>query len=99
MHLRPLLAALLLLVCAVPAAGVIIGAGSGDGNTTAPSSDPGMGSVGMRSNGLSAVYLGDGWILTANHVGAGDVQIGAVVYPWVPGSAVRLSNPDSSPAD
>jgi hypothetical protein len=50
-------------------------------------------------NGLSAVYLGNGWVLTANHVGAGDSSFENVLYPWAIGSDVRLQNPDDSDAD
>lgn len=81
---------------AVPA--VIIDSGTGAGNVTAPSSDPGWDYVGTRG-GLTAVYLGDGWVLTANHVGAGDLNLHGNAYPYVPGSEVRLSNPDNSLAD
>ena len=46
------------------------------GNTSAPTglsgqpSDPGFANVG-QVNGSTGVYLSDGWVLTANHVGAG----------------------------
>jgi len=102
MKLRiPLLFALgLRFAVAASAAAVIIDSGDGTGNVTAPPSDPGWGNVGItNANGLSAVYLGDGWVLTANHVNPGDVWFGGVLYPWVPGASVRLSNPDDSLAD
>jgi hypothetical protein len=89
---------LLSLCLAGAAAGVIIDSGNGAGNTSAPSPDPGWSYVGIQA-GLSVVYLGDGWILTANHVGAGDVTLGGVVYPYLPGSAVRLRNTNGSYAD
>ena len=94
-----LLAAGLPLALAVSAAAVIIDSSSGTGNVTAPSPDPGWGNVGIENNALSAVYLGNGWVLTANHVGPGDVWFGGVLYPWVPGVSVRLENPDTSLAD
>jgi hypothetical protein len=77
---------------------VIIDSVDGTGNTAAPSPDPGWSYVGTQG-GLTAVYLGDGWVLTANHVGAGDVTLLGAVYPYVPGTAVRLSNADESFAD
>jgi hypothetical protein len=80
------------------AAGVIIDSVDGAGNATAPSPDPGWSRVGTRGS-LTVVHLGDGWILTANHVGAGDVVLGGIVYPYLPGSAVRLSNGDGTLAD
>lgn len=100
MKLRlPFLLALgLPLAIAAAAPAVIIDSGSGTGNTSAPSPDPGWSNVGS-CNGLTCVYLGDGWVLTANHVGAGDAYFGNVLYPWVIGSDVRLRNPDNSYAD
>jgi hypothetical protein len=89
---------LLSLALASAAAAVIIDSGDGTGNTSAPPQDPGWDNVGSKS-GLTAVYLGDGWVLTANHVGAGDTVFGATNYPWVPGSDVQLHNPDNSLAD
>jgi hypothetical protein len=100
-RLPALLALVVAIAIAVAAPAVIIDSGDGTGNTTAPSPDPGWGNVGI-CNGLTCVYLGTvsgGWVLTANHVGAGDALFGGVVYPWVHGSEVRLSNPDTSPAD
>jgi hypothetical protein len=95
-----LLALLLPLAIAAAASGVIIDTGDGTGNVTAPAPDPGWGHVGIaNANGLSAVYLGNGWVLTANHVNAGDVWFGGVLYPWMPGTAVQLTNPDTSGAD
>ena len=70
----------------------------GSGNTTAPADDPGFAHVG--SPGVATVvYLGNGWVLTANHVGDTDVTLGGVVYPRVPGSRVTFTNPDSSVPD
>lgn len=92
------LALALALSFADAASGVIIDAVDGAGNTSAPPADPGWSYVGTRGS-LTVVYLGDGWVLTANHVGAGDVSLGGVVYPDLPGTAVRLHNPDASLAD
>jgi hypothetical protein len=91
---------LLSLAIAVSASAVIIDSGDGTGNVTAPAPDPGFENVGTRSGGaLTVVYLGNGWVLTANHVGAGDTAFGGVTYPWLPGTDVRLHNPDDSLAD
>jgi hypothetical protein len=46
---------------------VVIDGGDGSGNTTPPPSDPGFNSVASYSDG-GAVYLGNGWLLTAGHV-------------------------------
>jgi hypothetical protein len=77
---------------------VLIETGDGSGNTTAPPDDPGWANVGERSN-LTVVYLGRRWVLTANHVGAGNVALAGQSYLPVPGSATQLENPDTSPAD
>lgn len=92
------LAGFLSLCLAGAAPAVIIDSDDGAGNTAAPSPDPGWSYVGTRG-GLTMVYLGDGWVLTANHVGAGDVILGGVVYPHLSGTEVRLSNGDGSFAD
>ena len=41
----------------------------------APFPEPVLDNIGVRG-GLSAIYLGNGVVLTANHVGAGDVSFG-----------------------
>ena len=46
------------------------------------------------AGGNSAVYLGNGWVLTAAHVGAGDLTLGGVIYPMVPNSARTVGNAD-----
>jgi hypothetical protein len=95
-----LLALILPLAIATAASGVIIDSGNGTGNVTAPPSDPGWHNVGLsNASGLSAVYLGNGWVLSANHVGPGDVWFDGVLYPAIPGVSVQLSNPDTSLAD
>jgi hypothetical protein len=97
---RATLAALALaMVCAAaPARGVLIATGDGSGNTTAPADDPGFTHAGVV-NGLSAVYLGDGWVLTANHVGTGALTLGGVVHAAIPASAVRLDHAPGVPTD
>ena len=83
-----------------PAGAVIIDSGDGSGNTSAPSPDPGWAHLGRAVGpNLTVVYLGDGAILTANHVGIQDVDLGGVIYTAVPGSNVRISNGDGSFAD
>ena len=65
-----------------------------NGNTTAPANDPGFSNVvstWVRTG--SAVYLGDGWMLTDNHVGAGRTMVQGVFYDLVPGSAHQSTNP------
>jgi hypothetical protein len=93
-----LASALLAALLAFPAGAVIIDSGVGTGNTSAPADDPGWDHVGIR-NGLCAIYLRNGWVLTANHVATGPVELGGVVYDAVPGSAVRIGNGDGTEAD
>jgi hypothetical protein len=51
----------------------------GAGNASAPASDPGWSYVGAL-NGASCVYLGNGWVLTAGHVGEGTVNLNGTAY-------------------
>jgi len=107
-HRRPLaaitIAVAILAVSAGPAQAVI--AYGDDSPTTAdPASLPAYSDfpywfhTGLRGVG-TGIYLDNGWVLTANHVGAGTVNLGGTNY-LVDSSkpAVRLQNPDSSPTD
>ncbi|MCP4907432.1 MAG: trypsin-like peptidase domain-containing protein [bacterium] len=80
------------------AGSALISTGDGSGNTTPPTADPGFDNVGVV-NGLTGVYVGNGWVLTANHVGEGATLLLGETYEPVPGSSVRFQNPDSSLAD
>jgi len=99
--LRTWLAVVLLLLAAGPVRGIAIVSGNGGGNTTPPADDPGWDHVGYRAAGniLPVVYLGKGWVITANRVGPGNVILGGVTYPWIPGSAHQLTNADGSASD
>ncbi len=91
---------LLTLLClAAPSPAVVIDSGDGSGNTTMPVPDPGWDYVAARGGSLTAVYLGDGWVLTANHVPTGAVELGGVSYDPIPGTDWRLRNADGSKAD
>jgi len=74
---------------------VIIETGDGTGNVTAPPDDPGWANLGTR-NGTTVVYIGRRWVLTANHVGVGDVVFEGQTYSPVPGSKIQFENPDTS---
>lgn len=87
----PLLLACLAWLGGAPARAVIIASGDGSGNTTPPPDDFGFANVGSAEQ--TAVYLGNGWVITANHVREGDVILQGHPYPAVPGSKLRLSNP------
>ena len=65
---------------------------AGSGNMSAPSDDPGWNNVGAIGVG-GGVYIGYGWVLTANHVGSGDgITLGGVKYPMLPGTGRQLTN-------
>ncbi len=83
-------AALALLLLTTPAlCALVVESDARDASTRAPAPDPGWANVGLRG-GMTAIYLGNGWVITANHVGVGDVVLGGVTYPALPESAVRL---------
>ncbi len=81
-----------LFTLAAPASAVIIASGDGTGNTTPPPDDPGFAHL-AQLDWLNGVYIGNGWVLTANHVGIRDAVLGGQVYEAVAGSRIRLSNP------
>lgn len=47
-------------------------------------------------NSASGVYLGNGWVLTAAHVGIGNFVLDGNTYIAVPGSAQSISNADGT---
>lgn len=71
---------------------LVITTGDGSGNTAAPADDPGFQHV-AKVNGASAVYLGNRWLITAAHVGAGVTTIGETEYQ--PEESHQLTNPDT----
>jgi len=85
------IACLLALGMPAVARAVLIQTATGTGNTTAPTDDPGWANVGVLGIG-NGVYLGDRWVLTVAHVGAGDIVLGGTTYAAQPGSAVQLTN-------
>lgn len=95
--LRAALALVIASVFSVAASAVLIDGSDGSCDTTLLP-QPELSNIGNRG-GLSAIYLGGGVVLTANHVGAGDVSFDGTVYPYVPGSAVQLANGDGTYAD
>ena len=81
------------------ASAVLINTGDGTGNTTPPSGDPGFANVGTTPEGLSAVYVRNGWVLTASHVGENPVTFAGLTYDPIPGSRIRFQNADQTQAD
>lgn len=83
-----------------PAHAVLIASGDGSGNVAAPADDPGWDHACVRLPGeLSCVYLGNGWVLTAAHAGAGTVLLGSAAYAALPGSAHAITSPANETAD
>ncbi len=81
-----------LLLAAPAARAVVISPYYEVPNLKAPANDPGWTHVG-RIDGGSAVYLGNRWVITANHVDTGNLRLadGRVLAESV-GSSVRLKN-------
>lgn len=91
----PLLAFVLLTFSGVRALAVV------DSSSTTNTSNPGDGSpwgnVGTV-NGSTGEYLGNGWVLTAYHVGSGSITFDIGTFA-ADGQSVRLKNADNSNAD
>lgn len=72
---------------------------SGNINNTAAGLTPGFGyfnNIGSVNGSGSAIYLGDGWVLTANHVASSlptTSTFGGIPYATQPGSWQRITNP------
>ena len=87
---RCFFAALIFLL--TPAArAVVINTDDGKGNTNAPVDNPGWANVGYI-NGASGIYLGAGWVLTAAHVGVGNITFAGTSYAPLANSSVTLTN-------
>ena len=78
-----------------PFASALILAGGSAVQPAPPADDPGWANV-VSPNGCSGVYLGNRWVLTAGHVGAGSIAVGASTYAVQPGSAIRLRAADGT---
>ncbi len=84
------------------ASGVVIDSTNPDYSIvrSAPADDPGWNRVGKVGTGPgSGVYLGQGWVLTAAHVGVHDFTIDGQTYAATPLSGQRLKNPDNTDTD
>ena len=77
-------------LAASPAGAMILTSGDGRGNTTAPPDDFGFANVGQA--GQTAVYLGAGWVISANHVALRQVGLQGIPYKALPRSKVRIRN-------
>ena len=61
-------------------------------NTQRPADDPGWDNVGTLQ-GSTGVYLGNRWVLTANHVGVGNLALPSGTYSAEASSSIRVANP------
>lgn len=73
-----------------PSSAVILASPDGTENTSL-TSVAGWNHVG-QVNGASGTYLGNGWVITADHVGPGDFTLDGVTYPFLPGSEQSFDN-------
>jgi len=92
-----------LIVCALlhglPAEAIVESAADGMGTTSPPTDDPGFDHLGVTDTGLCAVYIGNGWVLSAAHVGQRPVTLGGVTYPDLPNSTVQLRHATGPQSD
>jgi len=95
-HLAAACAGALLAVAAFhPASALVVDSANQERTRSAPVDDPGWAHVGQRA-GTSAIYVGNGWVLTAGHSGLGSVIFEHVPYEPVPDSGVELEDPEGT---
>ncbi|MDF3130909.1 trypsin-like serine protease [Kiritimatiellaeota bacterium B1221] len=84
----------------IPLKAVFVGTNDPNSNTSAPVDDQGWSYMGVYNTG-GAVYLGNGWFITAGHLGtgAGTVNYDGSSYAIDGSSWVTLQNPDTSNVD
>lgn len=90
-----LILALLLLPSSADA--LVVKTWNGDGtpdlvNNTAPADDPGWHNT---SSNRSLIYLGNQWVISAEHAGTGSAFLPGGNYTQIPGTKIALSNPSS----
>lgn len=83
---------ILLAVVARSAQAVVVSTSNLPVTAVAPGDDPGWNNVAYLGN-ASAVYLGNRWVLTANHVGEGTIRLSdGREFIMAAGSGVQLNN-------
>ncbi|HWQ91831.1 MAG TPA: trypsin-like serine protease [Clostridia bacterium] len=85
------------VVLAIPFHAVALVDANSAANTNAPPDGAPWINVGTIS-GASGIYLGDAWVLTANHVGPGSINLNGTTYPYS-GTFQQLTNANGSGAD
>lgn len=92
-----LLRAVCLSCCMISASEAVV-ISSGGANNTAPPGQPYFGNIGTVG-GASGIYLGNRWVLTANHVAGSlpaSTNFGGLNYSTQAGTHVQLQNPSGS---
>jgi len=89
----------LILLTAVRAEAVIVASNTPNQRNSAPSGDQGWSSMAIY-NGAGAVYLGNGWFITAAHLGtAGTVRFDSIVHSIAGTSWRSVTNQNGTAAD
>jgi hypothetical protein len=93
----PILFALGVTMLALPSDAVILSLteGTGNANLSVVTATRHVGAL----NGASGTHIGNGWILTANHVGPGDIEFDGTIHRYIPGSELRLETSPGVQAD
>ncbi len=65
-------------------------------NAVSGTSVTGWNYVGQINNGASATYLGEGWVLTAGHVGAGTFDLNGNAYDEIAGSVLTITSSNNT---
>lgn len=89
------------MLAAVPAArALVFGSPEREPRETIPADFPYWENVTQRRyDSPSVVYLGNGFALTARHVGPGEIFVRGEIVPPIAGTRRTLVNPSGSPAD
>jgi hypothetical protein len=96
--MRSLWPAVLLLALAAPAVAIVVDGANQDRYLSQPSDDPGWANVGQRG-GTTAIYLGEGWVLTARHSALGEVTFDGARHEPVNESLVWIDDPSGAKSD
>jgi hypothetical protein len=67
-------------------------------NTNAPADGAPWANVGRINGGASGIYIAAGWVLTAAHVGPGNLALDTITLPY-DGISHRLTNADGTSTD
>ncbi len=100
-----LILALTALLVLPPRVDAVIVHEGGPGNESAPDNpdnDPGWEYVGVLDGDLldgTGIYIGSQWVMTAAHVGPGNITLDSGTFSAVEGTTQRLLNSDSSETD